>query len=123
MKGVLIVGHGSRRKETEQVLQAVVKMAQEKLAQIPTEIAYMEFGERNIPAGLDALAATGVDEIAVVPYFLFDGIHIREDIPKALEEYRTEHPGIKLQMGSPLGVDDRLAAILTDRIRTTLEGK
>ena len=123
MKGVLIVGHGSRRKETEDTLESVVEMARKKLPKTTIEIAYMEFSLSTIQAGLDTLVTAGVDEIAVVPYFLFDGIHIREDIPKALEEYRTSHPGIKLRMGNPLGVDDRLAAILADRIRTTLEEK
>ena len=117
MRGVLIVGHGSRRKETEFILESVVEMAKKKISEMPMEIAYMEFSERTIPAGLDSLITQGVDEIAVVPYFLYDGIHIREDIPEALEEYKSEHPGIKIKMGKPLGEDERLAAILTDRIR------
>ena len=91
-------------------------MAQERLAEIPIEIAYMEFGERNIPAGLDSLVAGGADEIAVVPYFLFNGMHIREDIPAVLEQYKAANPDIKIKMGSPLGADPRLAEILADRI-------
>ena len=120
MKGVLIVGHGSRRKETEQILESVVEMARTKLQEIPTEIAYMELSERNIPTGLDALIAQGVDDIAVVPYFLFDGVHIKEDIPQAIEEYKSAHPNIKFNMGSPLGADQRLAAILADRVSECL---
>jgi len=120
MKGVLIVGHGSRRKETGQILESVVEMARKKLREIPTEIAYMEFSERSIPAGLDALIAQGVNDIAVVPYFLFDGVHIKEDIPQMIEEYRSAHPGIKFKMGKPLGADQRIAAILADRISECL---
>ena len=120
MKGVLIVGHGSRRKETEQTLETVAEITREKLPDIPMEIAYMEFGEVDIPTGLDALIGLGAKEIAVVPYFLFDGIHIREDIPEALEEYKAEHPGISITMGKPFGADERLAAILADRIQECL---
>ena len=120
MRGVLIVGHGSRRKETELTLESVVAMTKNKLSETPMEIAYMEFSERTIPAGLDSLITQGVDEIAVVPYFLYDGIHIREDIPEVLEEYRSVHPNVKIKMGRPLGEDERLAAILTDRIRECL---
>ena len=121
MKGVLIVGHGSRRKETELILESVVEMARKKLPEIPVETAYMEFSDSRIPTGLDALAARGADEIAVVPYFLFDGVHIREDIPKALEEYSSAHPETKIIMGQPLGEDGRLAEILADRIKGALE--
>jgi len=120
MKGVLIVGHGSRRIETERILESVVEMTRKELPETIMEIAYMEFGKQNIPAGLDVLAGQGAVEIAVVPYFLFDGIHIKEDIPEALEEYQATHPNIKISMGSPLGADKRLAAILADRIRECL---
>ena len=120
MKGVLIVGHGSRRKETERILESVVEMAGKKLREIPAEIAYMEFSERNITAGLDALIAQGVDDIVVVPYFLFDGVHIREDIPQMIEEYKSGHPNIKFKMGNPLSADRRLAAILADRVSECL---
>jgi len=91
-----------------------------ELRETPAEIAYMEFSERSIPAGLDALIAQGVDDIAVVPYFLFDGVHIREDIPRMIEEYKSAHPKITFKMGNPLGADRRLAAILTDRISECL---
>jgi len=120
MKGVLIVGHGSRRKETEHILESVVDMTRQELPEIIIEIAYMEFSNQGIPDGLDALARQGVAEIAVVPYFLYDGIHIKEDIPHALEEYRAAHPSISITMGNPLGSDKRLAAILADRIRECL---
>jgi len=121
MKGVLIVGHGSRRKETERILISIVEMTKKNLPELKIEISYMEFGERNIPSGLDMLSKQGVNEIAVVPYFLFDGIHIQEDIPEELEKYKKAHPDIKIVMGKPLGEDERLAAILTDRVQGALE--
>jgi sirohydrochlorin ferrochelatase len=117
MKGVLVVGHGSRRKSTEQTLEAVVEMARGLLPEILIEIAYMEFGEQDIPSGLNVLIHRGAKEVAVVPYFLFDGVHIREDIPEALETLRAAHPDVKIIMGRPFGTDERLAAILSDRIK------
>ena len=120
MKSVLIIGHGSRQKSTEQTLAAVVETARRSLPEMPVEIAFMEFGKQNIPAGLLKLVESGANEIAVVPYFLFDGIHIREDIPEALEDFKAAHPNIKIVMGRPFGVDERLAAILKDRIKEIL---
>ncbi|MFQ9617091.1 MAG: sirohydrochlorin chelatase, partial [Clostridium butyricum] len=56
----------------------------------------------------------------VVPYFLFSGVHIREDIPKEIEEYIADKPGIKISMGNTLGEDPRLADVLADRIKEVL---
>lgn len=120
MKGVLILAHGSRRKETEQTLMEVAVMAKAQLPEVLLEVAYMEFGSKTIPDGLAALLAQGAAEIAVVPYFLFDGIHIREDIPQELERFRSAHPEAAITMGRPLGVDRRLADVLADRVRECL---
>lgn len=120
MKGVLIAGHGSRQKSTEQILESIVKTVRLKLPETLVEIAYMEFSEQDIPSGLSRLAERGADEIAVVPYFLFDGIHIREDIPKAIARFQAEHPRLKIKMGNSFGADERLADILSDRIRECL---
>ena len=84
---------------------------------MPVEIAYMEFCEPDIKQGIEALIKKGVDTIKVVPYFLFDGIHIREDIPSTIHEVLKEYPHVTVEMGKTLGADRRLAEILIDRIK------
>jgi len=121
MKGVLIVGHGSRRIETEETLKSVMNMAQIKIPDIPMKIAFMEFGQPDIPTGLDALIDIGADEIAVVPYFLFDGMHIREDIPQIIDDYKSSHSNIQITLGKPLGADRRIADVLAERISGALK--
>jgi len=116
MKGVLIIAHGSRATETEAVLESIVSMVKIKLADIIIDYAFMEFSDRTIEKGVSALVAGGVSEIIIIPYFLFTGIHIKEDIPNMVAECAMSFPGIKITMGEPLGVDERLADILVDRI-------
>ena len=53
----------------------------------------------------------------MVPYFLFEGIHIQKDIPEEIGEILKKYPGVQVEMGKTLGADERLADILTDRIR------
>ena len=86
MEGILILAHGSREKQTEKTFEAVVSMVREKISK-PLIIAYMEFSQQNIEKGLDQLVEQGVTSVRVVPYFLFSGIHIREDIPNELSAY------------------------------------
>ena len=117
MKGVLVVAHGSRAKETEAVLDAVVKRVKAKLPETMIECAFMEFSDRTLERGVSALAEKGVTEIKIVPYFLFMGIHLKEDIPALAGECAARHPGLGITMGEPLGVDERLADILADRIK------
>ncbi|MDR0310875.1 MAG: CbiX/SirB N-terminal domain-containing protein [Acidobacteriota bacterium] len=116
MKGILVIAHGSRAKETEATLEAVLSMAKSKLPGTVMECAFMEFSERTVDKGVSALAAKGVTEIKIVPYFLFMGIHMKEDIPNMVVECAQKYPGITITMTEPFGVDERLADIIVDRI-------
>ena len=116
MNGVLVVAHGSRAKETEDSLDAVLEMVRYKLPKVAIECSFMEFSERTVEKGVSALAAAGVTHIKVVPYFLFMGIHLKEDIPALVSECAAKYPDIKITMGQPLGVDERLADIVVDRV-------
>lgn len=116
MKGVLILAHGSRVQSTKDTINEVVDMVREKTGDMPVEIAYMEFCEEDIPYGIKTLVDKGVDQIKVVPYFLFDGIHIRKDIPEEIGRIMENYPGVTVEMGKTLGADERLAEILVDRI-------
>lgn len=117
MKGVLIVAHGSRAIETQEAMEKIAAMVRTKLPDEVIEVAYMEFCEKTIEKGLQLLVDNGAKEINVVPYFLFDGIHIREDIPEELEKFKSTHSDVTITMGKTLGVDERLADILVDRIK------
>lgn len=116
MKGVLILAHGSRVESTKNTINQVVDMVREQITDVPIQIAYMEFCDENIEHGVKTLVDKGVTEIKAVPYFLFEGIHIREDIPNEIGEILKKYPNVKLVMGKTLGVDKRLADILVDRI-------
>ena len=115
--GVLVIAHGSRAKQTELTLKSVVDRVREMLPNEVIEIAYMEFGEVNIHAGLSKLVAMGETDIKAVPYFLFSGIHIKEDIPNEIAEFLKENEGITVTLAQTLGDDYRLSEILCDRIK------
>ena len=120
MKGILIIAHRSRAKDTDNTLMAIADGVKKNLPEAMIETAFMEFSDLNLEAGLDALVNKGATEIAVFPYFLFKGIHIREDIPEAIEDYVKQHEGVRVYMGNTLGEDSRLADILTDRVKEVL---
>lgn len=116
MDGVLIVAHGSRAEKTQITMNDIVSMVKTKLPQITIEIGYMEFCDQTIESGLQKLVDKGVTHIKVVPYFLFHGIHIKEDIPAEINKFLQAHPSITASFGDTLGADERLADILVDRI-------
>ena len=116
MKSVLVIGHGSRIKETEATMEAIVDMVKAKLPETIIDFAFMEMSDRTIEKGIAALAAQGASEIRVVPYFLFKGVHPNKDIPELIARCAEDYPDIAFSQGETLGVDERLADVLVERI-------
>lgn len=117
MKGILILAHGSREVATEDTLKEVVSQLKTMVDVELLETAFLQFSEINLEKGLDNLVEKGANEITVIPYFLFEGVHIREDIPGEIEDYLKGKDKVKVTMGKTLGSDRRLAEILADRIK------
>lgn len=116
MTGILLLAHGSRESSTEATMHQITEYVKEILKSDMVTEAYLQFREKTLAAGLDELVSRGSQHITVIPYFLFEGVHIREDIPAELDEYKASHPGITITFGKTLGSDIRLAEILVDRI-------
>jgi len=118
MNGILILAHGSKRQETEQTLNSLVSKVKQKTGEKLVVPAYLQFSEQNLKAGIEQLIDSGANDIKVVPMFLFDGVHVTQDIPEELNAIMAKHPGIKIRMSKHLGDDDRIAEIIADRIRS-----
>jgi uroporphyrin-III C-methyltransferase len=101
-RGVLVVGHGSRRQEAnEDVREAARRIGD--CGQFPlVEAAFLEIEHPDISEGFARLAARGANEIIVHPYFLSPGRHTRGDIPVEVRKAADHHAGISYKITEPL---------------------
>lgn len=116
MNGILILAHGSKKKETEEILNSLVDKVKYKTGEELVVPSYLQFSEENLEKGVELLVSRGAKNIRIVPMFLFDGVHVREDIPNELNELKERFPGIEIKMGRHIGDDDKLVDIIIDRI-------
>lgn len=116
MKGILLLAHGSRQKDTEKAFEIIAAKVRANTGIDEVETAYLQFSERDMKQGFDELLKRGCDDILVIPYFLFEGNHIRQDIPEGIEAYCADHPRIAVRLGGVLGTDDRLAQIVAEQV-------
>lgn len=117
MTGILLLAHGSREGDTEKTMHQITEYVRAQLGDVLVEEAYLQFRDKNLEKGLLSLSRCGADDIKVIPYFLFEGVHIKEDIPAEIRDFCSHHPEITVTLGSTLGADRRLAEIVADRVR------
>lgn len=117
MKGILLLAHGSREEATEITMEKITGYVKEELSLDNVVCAYLQFSEKTLEWGINTLIEKGAKDIKVVPYFLFEGVHIKEDIPEEINKILEHHSDIKITLGKTLGDDRRLGTILADRVR------
>lgn len=116
MLGILIVDHGSRRREANAQLDDMASRVARLLPPgTPLACAHLEVCPPTIAEGLAALVSRGCDEVRVLPYFLADGRHVAVDIPAQVAAGLAGHPAVRWRVGGALGPDDALAELMLGR--------
>ncbi len=114
-RAFLIIGHGSRAIEARQIFEQVVQFVRESVTDVLVEGAHMELCNPSIPEVVEILAKKDVKEITLIPYFLYKGIHLQEDIPQIVHELSDKYSSIQFKMAEPIGAEPILAKILLNR--------
>jgi uroporphyrin-III C-methyltransferase len=121
--GVLVVGHGSRRREAnDDVLNAAQAIAQRGNFGL-VESAFLEIEHPNISEGFARLVERGAREIVVHPYFLSPGRHTRGDIPVEVQAAAAQHPGIRFRISEPLSAHPLVISASVERIRKAISSE
>lgn len=114
---IVIVDHGSRRDESNKLLEEVARLFGERFRQTYeiVEPAHMELCEPSIATAYATCVRRGATRVVVVPFFLGPGKHWTGDIPALTAAAATEHPGTRYHVAMPLGVDDLMLDLLKKR--------
>lgn len=114
-QATVIVGHGSKSPEAVKNFEAIVKLVNDKLG-AKVYGAHMELAAPTIEETVEKLWNEGVTDFFIIPYFLYQGNHIKFDIPEILSKLQAEHPGMTCTMAKHIGEESLMADILIKRI-------
>ncbi len=115
--GIIIVDHGSRRRESNEMLHTAAERFASQSKYAIVEAAHMELAEPTISQAFTRCVARGATEIIVFPYFLSPGRHWTEDIPALVESAAKDHPQVRWLVTAPFGLHPGMLAIINDRIQ------
>jgi sirohydrochlorin ferrochelatase len=124
--GIIVVDHGSRRAESNQLLLQVAALFKQSFAWQIVEPAHMELAEPSMATAFDRVVEQGARLVVVHPYFLAPGRHWREDIPQLAAAAAARHAGVQHLVTAPLGMHPLLQQVMQQRVllclRRTLAG-
>jgi uroporphyrin-III C-methyltransferase len=122
LRGVLVVGHGSRREEANRDVREAARRIGERGGFELVEAAFLEIKQPDIAEGFARLVERGARHVVVHPYFLSPGRHTRGDIPVEVRAAAEQHPGVTYQITEPLAAHRLVIDASIERIRES-EGR
>src|SRR6478609_1077343 len=116
--GIIIVDHGSRRTESNRMLEEVARLFGERFQQTYdiVEAAHMELCEPSIATAYARCVERGAKRVVVCPFFLGPGKHWTGDIPRLAAEAAAKHPGTTYHVTMRLGIDELILQLIDKRI-------
>ena len=117
---ILLMAHGSRIPEANDAVREIADMVKAMSGYEIVEVSYREQHLPNIQQGIDACVSQGAERVILLPYFLFVGAHVQEDLPEEMAEAKSRYPQVQFAMGKHLGVHQKLAEVVVDRLAETL---
>jgi sirohydrochlorin ferrochelatase len=103
----ILLAHGSRRLGGNQRIERMAA----QLGAIPT---YWSI-QPNLSEQIPILCQQGVSNIAILPYFLFNG-GILHSVQQQIYELTSDNPHLSLSLGHPLGATPELAQLIVKEI-------
>ncbi|HTV47000.1 MAG TPA: CbiX/SirB N-terminal domain-containing protein [Phycisphaerae bacterium] len=119
--GVILVDHGSKFPAANDMLNDVVELFRRISSYAVVEPAHMELAQPDIAAAFAACVRQGATHVVVHPYFLSPGRHSTTDIPRLVQQAAAAHPGISFQVTQPLGLDQKIADVILQRVNEGLQ--
>jgi len=121
---LIIVDHGSKRRESNAMLELFVERFRAAAAPgkyVAVEPAHMELAEPTIAQAFDRGVAAGAKRIVVMPYFLLPGRHWSKDIPQLATAAAAKHPGVEFLVTAPFGLHPLMMELVEARVEHCLK--
>jgi sirohydrochlorin ferrochelatase len=121
--GIIIVDHGSRRAESNDLLLEVAEAYRRHSGWSIVEPAHMELAEPSIATAFARCVERGAKLVVVFPYFLGPGRHWNEDIPKLAADAALPFAdrGVRHCVTEPLGLHPLILDVIDQRISQRLD--
>ena len=121
---LILFAHGARDPEWARPVQAVAAKLRIENPDQPVLVAFLEFMTPTLPEAVSEFISSTTDPVAaidILPFFIAQGGHLRQEVPLMLEDIQRQHPGISLRLLPPLGELPSVQAAMAQAITGLLK--
>lgn len=103
--GLVLFAHGSRNPRWAEPFEQLLARVQRLRPDGEARLAYLEVMKPDLAGAVESLVGAGCNPVRVVPVFLGQGGHVREDLPALVNDLRGRYLAVTILLAPPAGED------------------
>jgi sirohydrochlorin cobaltochelatase len=111
---IVLFAHGARDPAWAEPFRRIVDRLRSNHPETLVELAFLEMMRPSLADAMAALAAGGFVQVTVVPLFLAQGGHLKEDLPRLLGDIRGHYPSLRIDVTQAIGDSEELTNAIAD---------
>jgi sirohydrochlorin cobaltochelatase len=111
-RAIILFAHGARDPRWADPFDDIARQMRAAQPDVTIELAFLELMQPDLAAAARRLVDAGATGIDIVPLFLGQGGHLRNDLPPLVESLRSAHPGVTLRLHPAIGEHAEVVAAI-----------
>ncbi|MBE0612541.1 MAG: CbiX/SirB N-terminal domain-containing protein [Burkholderiales bacterium] len=113
-QAIILFAHGARDPEWAVPFGIVKQQVQAARPEAQVELAFQDFMTPTLEAAVERAAAQGARRVTVVPLFMAQGGHLKQDLPRMVAKLREQHPLLEFRVMSAIGEAPEILQAISD---------
>lgn len=118
-QGIVLLAHGSRDAEWSRPFERLAADLSGRLPAVVIALCFLEHG-RSLSEGIAELITKGAAAIRVVPVFLGQGGHVKQDLPRLVSAAQQQFPRAQIRLEPPVGEQQALIEAISAFIASSI---
>ena len=102
-RGLILFGHGAREPEWARPIERIRDLLRRSHPEALVACAYLEYLTPTLPDCVAELVSSGVSAIVVLPVFIAQGGHLKQELPELLSQLARAYPNCTFELTPAMG--------------------
>ena len=117
-RGILLIDRGSKETNVKKELEDICKKLNHKKQYVFTDYCFLEVTSPYMDETIKKYALQNIDELIIIPYFLYFGKKIKMTVNNAMKFYAATN--IKLKISRPMVMHKKIINIINNKIESAV---
>jgi sirohydrochlorin cobaltochelatase len=104
--GLLLFAHGARDPRWAEPFDRLRRKVESARPGSAVRLAYLELMAPDLESAVAELVGAGCQSVRIVPIFLGQGGHVRNDVPALVQNVAARHAGVAIDLVEAVGESD-----------------